>query len=262
MRIADFGASAIMYRVWFWVDDFDPDGRAQDQVRSYIYYAFKPQQHHHSVPDSGGDVAGRRRRGAGARRPSIPTLLASVPMFAPLAPRASAPQLLAVARPVQYAAGEAIVRQGQTGRSLFVVIHGEASVTLAGTSGEVARLRAGDVFGEMSLLTGEARTATVTAATDCDLLEIDAEGFRSVVMANPSVLEHVDQRDGVAARGARSPPRNPRRRPLADRGAPLPPEPRPPVPAPVESSDQQHTFLSTLRLPRLFDSLTPATPVY
>ena len=64
-------------------------------------------------------------------------------------------------------------------------------MTLAGTDGEVARLRSGDVFGEMSLLTGEARTATVTAATDCDLLEIDAEGFRSVVMANPSVLEHV-----------------------------------------------------------------------
>ncbi len=39
--IADFGASAVTYRVWFWVDDFDPDDRAQDQVRSYIYYAFR-----------------------------------------------------------------------------------------------------------------------------------------------------------------------------------------------------------------------------
>ena len=74
---------------------------------------------------------------------------------------------------------------------MFVILRGEASVTLAGTDGEVARLRGGDVFGEMSLLTGEARTATVTAATDCDVLEIDAEGFRTVVMANPSVLEHV-----------------------------------------------------------------------
>src|SRR5688572_28506068 len=41
VRIADFGASAIVYRVWFWVDEFDPAGRAQDQVRSYIYYAFR-----------------------------------------------------------------------------------------------------------------------------------------------------------------------------------------------------------------------------
>jgi CRP-like cAMP-binding protein len=52
-------------------------------------------------------------------------------------------------------------------------------------------LRAGDVFGEMSLLTGEARSATVTAITDCDLLEIDADGFRRVVLESPSVLEHV-----------------------------------------------------------------------
>jgi CRP-like cAMP-binding protein len=100
-------------------------------------------------------------------------------------------QLLAVGRPVLYARGEAIVRQGEGGRSLFIIRKGEASVTLAGTTGEVARLRAGDVFGEMSLLTGEARTATVTAAADCDLLEIDVDGFRHVVLANPSVLERV-----------------------------------------------------------------------
>jgi CRP-like cAMP-binding protein len=90
-----------------------------------------------------------------------------------------------------FAAGESIVRQGEAGGSLFVMVRGESVVTLAGTDGEVARLRPGDVFGEMSLLTGEARTATVTAVTDCDLLEIDAEGFRAVVMTNPSVLEHV-----------------------------------------------------------------------
>jgi small-conductance mechanosensitive channel/CRP-like cAMP-binding protein len=189
VRVADFGASAIIYRVWFWVDDFDPDDRAQDQVRSLIYYAFKrnsitipyPIQVEMSA-EEGSVVAVR----SAVRADS----LASVSLFSPLSPEERT-ALLAVAKPVQYAAGEAIVRQGQTGKSLFVVVRGEASVTLAGTSGEVARLRGGDVFGEMSLLTGEARTATVTAATDCDLVEIDAEGFRSVVLANPPVLEQV-----------------------------------------------------------------------
>jgi small-conductance mechanosensitive channel/CRP-like cAMP-binding protein len=189
VRIADFGASAVVYRVWFWVDDFDPDGRAQDQVRSYIYYAFK--RNNITIPypiqvemsaEEGGVVTVRSSVG--------PDALAAVPLFSPLAAEERA-ALMEVARPVQYAAGEAIVRQGQTGKSLFIVLHGEASVTLAGTGGEVARLRDGGVFGEMSLLTGEARTATVTAATDCDVLEIDAEGFRTVVMSNPSVLEHV-----------------------------------------------------------------------
>ena len=187
--LAEFGNSSITYRVRFWVGDFESDERAKDVVRSLIYYAFK--RNNITIPypiqvemsaDEGGVAPVRRALGADA--------LSSAALFAPLAPEERS-ALLSVARPVQYAAGEAIVRQGHAAKSLFVVMNGEASVTLAGTQGEVARLRQGDVFGEMSLLTGEPRTATVTAATDCDLVEIDAEGFRSVVMANPSVLDHV-----------------------------------------------------------------------
>jgi CRP-like cAMP-binding protein len=64
-------------------------------------------------------------------------------------------------------------------------------VTLTNTSGEVARLHDGDFFGEMSLLTGEPRTATVTAATDCRLLEIGVEAFRRVALADPAIVEQV-----------------------------------------------------------------------
>jgi CRP-like cAMP-binding protein len=188
--IADFGASAIVYRVWFWVDDFDPDGRAQDQVRSYIYYAFR--RNNITIPypiqlEMSAEEGGMAPSPTAAADPG---LLAQVPMFAPLND-SEREQLLSVARRVVFAKGEVLMRQGQPGHSLFVIHRGDASVTLAGTEGEVARLRAGDVLGEMSLLTGEARTATVTALTDCDLLEIDAKGFRTVVLANPSVLEHV-----------------------------------------------------------------------
>jgi CRP-like cAMP-binding protein len=49
----------------------------------------------------------------------------------------------------------------------------------------------GGFFGEMSLLTGEARTATVSAATDCDLMEVTADAFRRFVLDKPSVLERV-----------------------------------------------------------------------
>jgi CRP-like cAMP-binding protein len=62
---------------------------------------------------------------------------------------------------------------------------------LAFTDAEVARLGPGDVFGEMSLLTGEVRSATVTAVTDCDLLEIDAASFKQVILANPTVVERI-----------------------------------------------------------------------
>jgi CRP-like cAMP-binding protein len=189
IRVSDFATSAITYRVFFWVDDFDPAERAQDQVRSSIYYAFR--RHNITIPFPIEVEMSAEEAGLAAPKPAADAgLLASVPMFAALTEGERA-QVLAIGRPVLYARGEAIVRQGQAGQSLFVIKRGEAQVTLAGTDGDVARLRAGDVFGEMSLLTGAARTATVTAVVDCDLLEIDADGFRRLVIANPSVLERV-----------------------------------------------------------------------
>ena len=83
---------------------------------------------------------------------------------------------------------------------MFVLVRGEAVVTLAGTEGELARLRDGAFFGEMSLLTGEPRTATVTAITDCELLEIATTAFRRVVMADAPMLERISA--AVATRRA------------------------------------------------------------
>jgi small-conductance mechanosensitive channel/CRP-like cAMP-binding protein len=196
--LVDFGDSALIYRIRFWITDFDADERAKDQVRSLIYYAFKRSGlaiPFHIEVQMSTEEAGLLPPQTDIRAKA----LSGVPMFAALSD-SERDQLLAIAKPLLFAAGESIVRQGQAGGSLFVLVRGEASVTVSGTQGEVARLRNGDVLGEMSLLTGEPRNATVTAATDCDVVEIDAEGFRSVVMANPSVLEHVT--DVTAARRA------------------------------------------------------------
>jgi CRP-like cAMP-binding protein len=90
------------------------------------------------------------------------------------------------------------VREGDEGSSMFVVSRGEARVTLGGAEGDVARLHEGDFFGEMSLLTGAPRSATVIAATDCELLEIAADAFRRVVLPDPTVVERIAS--AVAAR--------------------------------------------------------------
>ena len=55
----------------------------------------------------------------------------------------------------------------------------------------MATLGAGAFFGEMSLLTGDARSATVTALTDCELIEISADAFRRVVLADAAIVERV-----------------------------------------------------------------------
>jgi CRP-like cAMP-binding protein len=92
--------------------------------------------------------------------------------------------------------GIAIVNEGKmSGVSFFVVAEGEAVVTIAGK--EVARLAAGDHFGELALITGRERSATVTARTPMRCLEVRFFDFRAFAHENPDVmwrlLEHVVQ---------------------------------------------------------------------
>jgi len=71
-----------------------------------------------------------------------------------------------------YASGEAIVFAGDPGASMFVVVSGEAAVFLEDNR-EVARIQPGGFFGEMSLLTGAPRRATIIAATDLECFRLD-----------------------------------------------------------------------------------------
>jgi len=187
--LLDFAASAITYRVRFWVDDFERDERARDEVRTAIYYAF--QRRNIEIP---WPIQVEYQRELPASEPPERMLerarvLAGVDLFAPLSPQ-ERERLAASARDCLFADGEKIVRQGEQGASLFVLSSGEAVVTVE-PGGEVATLRPGHYFGEMSLLTGEPRTATVSARGDCRVFEIDVAMFRDIAAANPAILEKV-----------------------------------------------------------------------
>ena len=74
---------------------------------------------------------------------------------------------------------------------MFVVLSGRVRVVLEPSGQEVATIPAGGFFGEMSMLTGEPRTATVRAIDDASVLEISAAHFRNLALANPALLDHV-----------------------------------------------------------------------
>jgi CRP-like cAMP-binding protein len=71
---------------------------------------------------------------------------------------------------------------------MYIVCRGEVAVLVEGGR-EVARTGEGGYFGEMSLLTGEPRSATVVARGDCTLLEIGADAFKAYVTTHPEVIE-------------------------------------------------------------------------
>jgi CRP-like cAMP-binding protein len=88
-----------------------------------------------------------------------------------------------------YEAGEAIVRQGQIGRELFVILSGEVEVSADG-AGAVARLGARDVFGERALLEDTPRNATVRATRACDVLVLNRSEFHAMVRSLPVLSDY------------------------------------------------------------------------
>ena len=187
--IADFAASAVTYRVRVWTTDFAADMRVRDRVRAHIYYAFR--RHGITIPypiqvQISQEPATAIPGDAEARA----LLLDDVEILASLTTDQRA-QLVAASREQLYGAGQVIVREGEPGASMFVVMRGEASVTIANAEGELARHGDGGYFGEMSLLTGDARSATVTAVTDCEVIEIASDAFRRLVVSDTAILDRV-----------------------------------------------------------------------
>ena len=186
--VSDFGAYAITYLVRVWTTDFAADFIIRDRVRTAIYYAFRRARI--NIPYPIQLHLNRDWSEPPADRDKLVSTLAAAKIFTALTDTQRG-AILRTARSGVYGRGEAIVREGDAGSSMYVVVDGEAAVTLDSSTEPVARLRAGDFFGEMSLLTGDPRSATVRAATDCDVIELTADGFRNVVMAEPIVADLV-----------------------------------------------------------------------
>ena len=110
--------------------------------------------------------------------------LAKVPIFSGCSQRELA-AIARVIRPIDHDAGAVIAVEGQPGAGLFVIDSGEADVTIGGR--KINHLGAGDFFGELALLDGGPRTATVTAATDIKLLALTEWVFRGLLIEHPTI---------------------------------------------------------------------------
>jgi CRP-like cAMP-binding protein len=190
VTIHGFGASSVDYKALFWVEDYANDRLARDQVRTNIWYAFR----RHNIEMPWPIQVQYEREEAPLRSEADVEMaaarLASIDLFATL-DGAARRSLSAVAIHHLFAAGEAIVRQGAPGDSMFVMLDGRARVVLEPSNQPVALIEGGGYFGEMSMLTGDARTATVRAIDDACVLEINAAAFRALAVEQPAVLQHI-----------------------------------------------------------------------
>jgi hypothetical protein len=104
-------------------------------------------------------------------------------------------ELLAMMKGLQlqvFDAGDIIVAEGDAGDSLFILTSGIVKAYVRGKDQHLRHVRTlhdGDFFGEISIFTGGRRTATITAATRCELLELDRPTLDSITAAHPHVSE-------------------------------------------------------------------------
>lgn len=197
--LSTFGDNAVQYTLRYFTDDFGAAVVTDSLIRYRVWYAFKragigipfPQRDVHLFEVS----AESRAAEDSLRMAERQAALAYVPFFDALPPDAIAELAKRTARRL-YASGETIIRQGDDGDELFVVLRGNVAVVLeSGKTDaslvEVARLGHGKFFGEMSLMTGEKRAATVRALRETQLLVVGHDAFESVLEAHPELAERM-----------------------------------------------------------------------
>ena len=186
------------YRLRVWTRDVADLSRFQDAVNSHIWYELRRQGL--AIPYPTRNVLWRhaereeRRRDEGRRQVAV-ELLSQLHFFGDLDGDVIG-QLAAAAGHQHFGAGEVLVREGDGGDSLFVVEHGRVRVTKAGDDADagsvtLATLTKGAFFGEMSLLTGAPRSATVTSDGGCEVLVISKEALAPLLAHDPQLAEQL-----------------------------------------------------------------------
>lgn len=186
--VIDFADSAVIYEIKFSMGNHRAYNDICDAIRTNIWYEFKRQQITIPFPIRTLHLQRGAKR-AGDSRADARAILRSEPVFNSMDDE----QLETVLQNSQihrYGRGEPVIQEGDEGDSMFILLRGTAAVSIAknGAGVRVGLMRPGDCFGEISLLTGEPRSATVRAESDCEVLEISKSVMGEVLRDSPICL--------------------------------------------------------------------------
>lgn len=201
VQLVEYADFSINYIVYFFISDMPQREKIQNRVMTRIWYQLN--RDGLSIPFPIRDINMRQvtaeddEKENTRRLAEKVELLRTVPFLEPLSDK----ELNTLAQRLRtefYAEGESIIRQGQPGSSFYIITDGRVSVRIReakdGPEREVTTLETHNFFGEMSLMTGEQRSATVRAMLDTELCVIDKNAFGDIVKSNEALVEAISQR--------------------------------------------------------------------
>jgi small-conductance mechanosensitive channel/CRP-like cAMP-binding protein len=190
--LMNFGDSGINYELKFWLDDGTRYPQIIDGLRTNIWYELSRQDIAFAFPVR---IVEMKTRAETAQEATDATsLLLRQPLFSGM--QAGELQVLGKsAIHLRFGKGEKIIEQGKPGKSMYILADGSAEVRVEhdGEPVRVGRLEQGDCFGEISLLTGEPRTATVIAESDCEVVKIEKSAMRTLLLQQPRLAETLSE---------------------------------------------------------------------
>jgi CRP-like cAMP-binding protein len=192
--VMDFAESSVVYEIKFWMGNHAAYNDVCDAIRTNIWYELKRQRITIPFPIRTLHVERRRLRTIPEGHAEAQAILRGEPLFDCL-DDAQLDNILHSARINHYGRGERVIEEGADGESMFIVLRGSVHVSVLrnGAHIRLGSMRSGDCFGEMSLLTGEPRSATIRADSDCEVLEISKEVMGEVMRDSPETMTQLSE---------------------------------------------------------------------
>ena len=194
--LMEFGSGYCRYALRYWLTDPQHDDPTDSLIRMHIFAALErsgmrlaiPEEARHMIKEN----AAREHALAAREQEHREQILTKVELLRSL----TADERKALAgylTHAPFARGDVITRQGAEAEWLYILVAGEADVWLEQAGGRqlLATLGPGKVFGEMGLVTGEARRATVLAKTDVDCYRLDKPGLENILHERPVLAEEM-----------------------------------------------------------------------
>ena len=200
--IGQFTETGVAYSLRYFIDNYGRRDPIDGGVRQRILYSLRRAGIDLPFPTRRVEIANPTPAGIrlfetmpppSTRPPGLGATLARFDLFKGFEARAL-DHLAERTTPALYSPGEAIIRQGESGAELFALERGRVEVLVAPEGRPPVRvsvLEAGALFGEAALMTGERRSATIVALTECEVISVSRSAFQELIEAHPDLSERL-----------------------------------------------------------------------